>query len=94
MKDEIVAKLNRQLECGFEREAYVVYVLAEIRKLFEHLQTARKYPVVAFYTNWTLHSRIDREPWAKDGLKLLEEAVSGFIYARINQLYTTGVPFR
>lgn len=31
-----------------------------------------------FYSNWTLHTRIDREPWAKEGLKRLEEVVSGF----------------
>jgi hypothetical protein len=58
MQNEIVAKLNRQLEHGFEREADVVYVMAEVRKLFEHVRTARKYPVLAFYSNWALHTRI------------------------------------
>ena len=49
MQNEIVAKLNRQLEHGFEREADVVYVMAEVRKLFEHVRTERKYPVLAPY---------------------------------------------
>jgi hypothetical protein len=31
-----------------------------------------------FYLNWALHTRIDREPWAKEGLHRLEEVVSGF----------------
>src|SRR5205807_8448919 len=78
MQNEIVRKLNCQLERGFEREADVLYVMAEVRKLFEHVRTVRKFPVLAFYSNWALHSRIDREPWAKQGLKRLEEVVSGF----------------
>ena len=63
---------------GFEGEAEVVYVMAEVRKLVEHVRTARKSPVLAFYSDWALHTRIDREPWAKEGLKRLEEIVSGF----------------
>lgn len=78
MQNEIVRKLNCQLKQGFEREADVLYVMAEVRKLFEHVRTIRKFPVLAFYSNWALHSRIDREPWAKQGLKRLEEVVSGF----------------
>jgi hypothetical protein len=78
MQNEIVAKLNRQLEHGFEREADVVYVMAEVRKLFEHVRTARKYPVLAFYSNWALHTRIGREPWAREGIKRLEKVVGGF----------------
>ena len=52
--------------------------MAEVRKLFEHVRIVRKFPVLAFYSNWALHTRIDREPWAKQGLKRLEEVVSGF----------------
>jgi hypothetical protein len=78
MQNEIVRKLNCQLEHGFKREADVLYVMAEVRKLFERVRTVRKFPVLAFYSNWTLHTRIDREPWAKEGLKRLEEVVSGF----------------
>lgn len=78
MQNEIVRKLNCQLEHGFEREADVVYVMAEVRKLFEHVRTVRKFPVLAFYSNWALHTRIDRERWAKQGLKRLEEVINGF----------------
>jgi hypothetical protein len=78
MQNEIVRKLNGQLDHGFEREADVLYVMAEVRKLFEHVLTARRYPVLAFYSNWALHTRIDREPWAREGLKRLEEVVGGF----------------
>jgi hypothetical protein len=46
--------------------------------LFEHLRTTQKYPVLALYTNWALHTRIDREPWVRAGLRMLEEIVSGF----------------
>jgi len=59
MQSEIVRKLNCQLEHGFEREADVIYVMAEVRKLFEHVRTVRKFPVLAFYSNWALHTRID-----------------------------------
>lgn len=78
MKNEIVSKLNQHLDADITREADVVYVLAEIRKLFEHLRTAQNYPVLAFYTNWALHTKIDREPWARAGLKILEDVVSGY----------------
>ncbi len=78
MRNEIVNKLNQHLASDITREADVLYTLAEIRKLFEHARTTRKYPVLAFYTNWALHTKIDREPWAKAGLKMLEDIVSGF----------------
>lgn len=78
MQNEIVAKLNGQLEQGFKREADVVYVMAEVRKLFEHVRTARKHPVLAFYSNWALHTRIEREPWAREGIKRLEQVVGGY----------------
>jgi hypothetical protein len=75
MQNEIVKKLNGHLNAGIAREADVVYTLAEIRKLFEHTRAMKKYPVLAFYTNWALHTKIDREPWAKAGLKILEDTV-------------------
>ena len=78
MKNEIVGKLNQHLASEITKEADVVYVLAEIRKLFEHVQTAKNYPVLAYYTNWALHTKIDREPWAKAGLRVLDDIVSGF----------------
>jgi hypothetical protein len=78
MKNDIVSKLNQHLAAGITREADVLYVLAEIRKLFEHARTAQNYPVLAFYTNWALHTKIDREPWAKAGLKTLEDALGGY----------------
>ena len=34
MQSEIIRKLNCQLEHGFEQEADVIYVMAEVRKLF------------------------------------------------------------
>jgi hypothetical protein len=78
MQNEIVRKLNQHLDTGVTREADVVYALAEIRKLFEHTRTMKKYPVLAFYTNWALHTKIDREPWAKAGLKTLEGIVGKY----------------
>jgi hypothetical protein len=78
MKNEIVAKLNRFLDGDIGREADVVYILAEVRKLFEHARTSRKYPVLAFYTHWALHTKIDRQPWARMGLKVLEEIVTEY----------------
>src|SRR5260370_33831338 len=78
MKNEIVSKLNQHLASEITREADVVYVLAEIRKLFEHVRTSKNYPVLAFYTNWALHTKIDREPWARAGLRMLEDIVIGF----------------
>ncbi|HWY54066.1 MAG TPA: hypothetical protein VNZ03_06355 [Terriglobales bacterium] len=61
MQNEIVRKLNGQPEYGFNREGDMVYVMAEVRRLFEHVRTVRRFPALAFYSNWALHTRIDRE---------------------------------
>lgn len=78
MISEIVTKLNGQLASGIQKEADVVYTLAEIRKIFEQTGTATTYPVLDFYANWTVHAMLDRHPWAKAGLTTIENAVDGF----------------
>ena len=76
MENEIIAKLNKHLESGIHREADVVYAMAEIRKLFEHTRQRNKYPVLNFYTNWVLHTKIDRQDWVSIGLgKIVDEIV-------------------
>ena len=78
MKNEIVLKLNRHLASGIQNEAEVQYTLTQVRKLFEVVPPTDSYPVLAFYCDWVLHARLDRQHWAKNGLQILEAAVTGF----------------
>jgi hypothetical protein len=77
MISAIVLKLNRHLASGIQKEADVVYTLTEIRKVFEQAGTMLAYPVLDFYANWAVHATMDRHPWAKTGMKTLEDAVHG-----------------
>jgi hypothetical protein len=75
---EIVSKLNDHLTSGIRKEADVMYTLAEIRKILEQTGTTPAYPVLDFYTNWVVHSALDRHRWAWEGLGMIEKAVDGF----------------
>lgn len=76
MQDEIVRKLNEHIATGIAREADVVYLLAEVRKLSEHGRAMKRYPVLAFYSNWVLHTRIDRGHWVASSLKAIDAAIA------------------
>lgn len=61
MRSAIVEKLNKHIQKGITSEADVIYLMVETRKLLEHTQKKSKgYPVLAFYTNWTVHTRLSR----------------------------------
>lgn len=76
MKNAIVEKLNRHIQKGIVSEADVVYLLVETRKLLEHTQKMiMDYPVLAFYTNWTVHTRLSRaHPGRKEMLDHINKA--------------------
>jgi hypothetical protein len=74
----IVSKVNDHLTAGIRKEADVMYTLAEIRKILEETGATPAYPVLDFYTNWVVHSALDRHRWAREGLVTIEKAVDGF----------------
>lgn len=78
MKDELIKKLRKVLEQPIKEEYQVVYIMAKIRKLLEHLKgdlKVQKYPLLNFYCNWTLHPRIDNTSPIK---KILEKTEKDF----------------
>jgi len=59
-KIEIVEKLNDFLgeHAPFMEECHVVYMLVETRKVLDR-ENNRKYPILRFYCNWTVHTDKD-----------------------------------
>jgi hypothetical protein len=62
MKNEIVAKLSARMKrLPIAEEEGVVYVLTEVRKIFEHDHSQHgSFPTLSFYCNWALHTSLDR----------------------------------
>lgn len=76
MRNVIVEKLNKHIQKCITSEADVVYLMVETRKLLEHThKMIRDYPVLAFYTNWTVHTRLSRtHPGRKEMLNHINKA--------------------
>ena len=57
---EIVDKLNLFLDkhTPFTEECHVLYALVEIRKVLDR-ENNRKYPILRFYCNWSVHTDKD-----------------------------------
>jgi len=57
---EIVEKLNSFFDkhALFTEECHVVYTLVEIRKVLDR-ENNRKYPILRFYCNWSVHTDKD-----------------------------------
>lgn len=57
---EIVEKLNTFLgeHAPFTEECHVLYLLVEIRKVLDR-DSNRKYPILRFYCNWSVHTDKD-----------------------------------
>lgn len=59
MREAIIEKLGSHLAKDINREADVVYLLVEVRKLFEH-DDLPQYPQLRFYRDWVVHTRLSR----------------------------------
>lgn len=84
MRNAIIEKLNRHLTEGIIREADVVYLLVEIRKLLDHGRPSlhHRYPQLRFYADWVVHtelSRISRGSALYEYLKRINDAVAVYI---------------
>jgi hypothetical protein len=62
MDDEVVGKIRGVVAGARWREADVVYLFAQARKLIERVTNAERpsYARLNFYCDWCLHSKIDR----------------------------------
>lgn len=68
MKEEIAAKLERELGSEIESERQVIYILVETRKLLERQNTLDTYRALKLYSDWAVHPKL-RGPDAQNILK-------------------------
>lgn len=63
---QIQDKLRREFRKGIRNESQVVYVLVEIGKLLEQTKQKDKYPIINFYRNWVVHSKLTSSAMASN----------------------------
>jgi hypothetical protein len=59
-KEDIITKLQRELDRDIHEECQVIFILSRIRKILEVDKEEKKYKYLNFYCNLALHSQIDR----------------------------------
>jgi len=62
-KEENLKKLRKELEKEIKKEyeeCQVFCIMTRIRKALEHCNLKSKFPVLNFYCNWILHTKLDR----------------------------------
>jgi hypothetical protein len=72
-RHSLVEKLQSELHRLIETEMQVVYILVEVRKLLEHNSQKDLYPVLNFYGNWVVHTRLSASPVADKIVRLFDE---------------------
>ncbi len=75
MQHDILDKLYRVLAAPIVGEPHVLYVMAEIRKVLEHIGKPGDQADLSFFCDWALHIRIDRATPAGVILRRLDQAV-------------------
>ncbi len=57
-REKIIEKLNRFLtdHNPLAEECHVVYLMVEIRKVIDHEKSNATYPLLKFYSDWTVHT--------------------------------------
>lgn len=61
-QDEIVEKLNKFLidHDPIVEECQIVYLMVEVRKVIDHEKSNKTYPLLKFYSDWTVHTEKDQ----------------------------------
>src|SRR5689334_22719679 len=80
-RNSIVDKLHPELQRPIEAEIQVVYILVELRKLLEHDGKKHAYPVLNFYANWVVHTKLSASPVADRIVRLFDEVM----YRKVSQ---------
>ncbi len=76
-RHSIIEKLHSELRRPVETEMQVVYILVEVRKLLEHDAQKGRYPVLNFYGNWVVHTRLSASPIADRIVRLFDDVLYG-----------------
>ncbi|HEY1947035.1 MAG TPA: hypothetical protein VGG97_08520 [Bryobacteraceae bacterium] len=79
-RPSIVEKLRSELHRPVKTEMQVVYILVEVRKLIEHDKQQDVYPVLNFYGNWVVHTKLSASAVADRIVRLADE----IMYRRAN----------
>ncbi|MGH9542810.1 MAG: hypothetical protein ACRD2H_13135 [Terriglobales bacterium] len=93
MENVILDKLCVLLTSGVATEAEVVYLMVELRKLFELRH--EKLPIfVNLFCDWSMHSRLDHPRWSKPAMRLMNEKISSheFRVQLSEVLFKLGLP--
>lgn len=79
---EIVRKLATIIEdkAPLTEECHVVYLLVEVRKILDHKDSNKKYPLLKFYADWCVHTSKDRiSPEIQEIMSRMYESAIGQI---------------
>ena len=79
-RHSIVEKLHSVLTLPIDTEMQVVYILVELRKLLEYDDKKHLYPVLNFYGNWVVHTKLSASPVADRIVRLFDEVM----YRKVN----------
>jgi hypothetical protein len=74
-RHSIVEKLHPVLTQPIETEMQVVYILVELRKLLEHDGNKDLYPVLNFYGDWVVHTKLSSSRVADRIVRLFDEVM-------------------
>ena len=58
MTNDIIRKLQGELNIPIERESQVVYILVEVRKLLDSEGVRDRYITLKFFCDWALHTKL------------------------------------
>lgn len=67
--DQILEKINKEIQKNINNECQVVYILSRIRKFLEFKKIQNKYKHLNLYCNWVLHPKIDKTGHLKETLQ-------------------------
>lgn len=76
MKDDIVGKLERHLQKPLDDESWVVYLLAEVRKLREKVKWSPATPALRMCCHWSLHVDLDHPSTVSDFFEPIERWIT------------------
>jgi len=75
MEEAIVGKLRALLQNGITTEPQLVYLLVEIRKLYERSNTTLP-PYLEMFCDWVVHAKLDRAKWAGMARELKDRRIA------------------
>ena len=80
MTNELIEKLRAVLSEDLSDERQVVFILSKTRKLIENEGREEHFPLVKRYTDWALHSKIERTSPMRKMLEDLEHTILSETY--------------